>query len=212
MRRITVFDHLGKSPDSGPSRQLVSSSSRYGLTSGSYKAEHLKLTDNGSKVFGNSMPEKERRSVVFDLAIAQSDVFNRLYDRLKDKRVPAADVMHDELAQLGVSPEDRSKCAETFLSNIRYLGLVRNLSGVDRLISMDQALEGITEPGKEIDTGQPAPATPEPIPEPMPSRNESLPTLHIDIQIHIDAAASAEQIDQTFSSMARHLYGKNSGE
>ncbi|MCI0439855.1 MAG: DUF5343 domain-containing protein [Chloroflexi bacterium] len=34
------------------------------------------------------------------------------------------------------------------------------------------------------------------------------PSLHIDIQIHIDASASSEQIDSIFSSMARHLYGK----
>lgn len=31
------------------------------------------------------------------------------------------------------------------------------------------------------------------------------PTLHIDIQIHIDPSSSASQIDQIFKSMARHL-------
>lgn len=34
-----------------------------------------------------------------------------------------------------------------------------------------------------------------------------LPSLHIDIQIHIAADARPEQIDQIFASMARHLYG-----
>lgn len=33
------------------------------------------------------------------------------------------------------------------------------------------------------------------------------PALHIDIQVHIDATASAEQIDFIFASMAKHLYG-----
>lgn len=32
------------------------------------------------------------------------------------------------------------------------------------------------------------------------------PNVHLDIQIHIPADASAEQIDQIFESMARHLY------
>ena len=32
------------------------------------------------------------------------------------------------------------------------------------------------------------------------------PTVHIDIQIHIPADATLEQIDQIFASMARHLY------
>jgi hypothetical protein len=33
------------------------------------------------------------------------------------------------------------------------------------------------------------------------------PALHIDVQIHISPEASAEQIDQIFASMAKHLYG-----
>lgn len=36
------------------------------------------------------------------------------------------------------------------------------------------------------------------------------PALHIDVQIHIDSTASAEQIDQIFASMARHIYKKHS--
>lgn len=32
------------------------------------------------------------------------------------------------------------------------------------------------------------------------------PNVHLDIQIHIPADASVEQIDQIFESMARHLY------
>lgn len=33
------------------------------------------------------------------------------------------------------------------------------------------------------------------------------PTLHIDIQVHISPEASADQIEQVFASMAKHLYG-----
>lgn len=34
------------------------------------------------------------------------------------------------------------------------------------------------------------------------------PALHVDVQIHIDASASPEQIEQIFVSMARYLYGR----
>lgn len=34
------------------------------------------------------------------------------------------------------------------------------------------------------------------------------PALHLDIQVHIDASASPDQIDHIFASMARHLYGR----
>ncbi len=34
------------------------------------------------------------------------------------------------------------------------------------------------------------------------------PTVHLDIQIHLPADLSPDQIDQIFSSMAKHLYGR----
>lgn len=34
------------------------------------------------------------------------------------------------------------------------------------------------------------------------------PTVHIDLQIHIPADATSEQIDHIFASMAKHLYPK----
>lgn len=34
------------------------------------------------------------------------------------------------------------------------------------------------------------------------------PEVHIDVQIHIDASASADQIEAIFASMAKHLYDK----
>ena len=39
--------------------------------------------------------------------------------------------------------------------------------------------------------------------DPLKSRR---PEIHIDIQIHIDASASREQIDAVFESMSKHLY------
>jgi hypothetical protein len=38
------------------------------------------------------------------------------------------------------------------------------------------------------------------------------PAIHINLQIHISADASPEQIDQVFASMAKHVYQKGSAE
>lgn len=45
-----------------------------------------------------------------------------------------------------------------------------------------------------------------PTPEPSKPTSGAGPNVHLDIQIHIPADASAEQIDQIFESMSRHLY------
>lgn len=47
-----------------------------------------------------------------------------------------------------------------------------------------------------------------PEPPTPPGNSQSGPTVHLDIQIHIPADATPEQIDQIFSSMARHLYAR----
>lgn len=38
------------------------------------------------------------------------------------------------------------------------------------------------------------------------------PSVHIDVQVHIAPESSAEQIDQIFASMAKHLYGVRNDE
>jgi len=43
----------------------------------------------------------------------------------------------------------------------------------------------------------------------LPQQEKSQPNLHIDVQVHIAADASTEQIDAVFASMAKHLYGAN---
>lgn len=40
----------------------------------------------------------------------------------------------------------------------------------------------------------------------------SRPSLHVDIQIHISSDATAEQIDQVFASMAKHLYSSRTND
>ena len=47
VRRLTLFDHLHKSPESGHSRLLVTASSKYGITNGGYQAEYIELTEIG---------------------------------------------------------------------------------------------------------------------------------------------------------------------
>lgn len=41
------------------------------------------------------------------------------------------------------------------------------------------------------------------------SQQSPTPSLHIDVQVHIAADATPEQIDQIFASMSKHLYGRN---
>jgi len=79
----------------------------------------------------------------------------------------------------------------------------------------DSGRVNTASPTKKTTTRSPAPKKAEASrdavahePPAPPVKPDAGPTVHLDIQIHIPADATPEQIDQIFSSMARHLYAK----
>ena len=210
LRRMTMFDRMGKSPDSGPSRALTITSSRYGLTSGGKNAEHIVLTEIGHDIVGGRLSEPQLRGKSFECAIGQFDLFRQLYERLKNLRLPAEDVLCDQLTQLGLDTLDTGHAAEIFLANAKYVGLIKEVSGSERLVSIEQLIEELPD-GTTDDSTEPVVV---PTRTTTPTKENTLvaagngrPSLHIDIQVHIDPTSSAEQIDQIFASMAKHFYG-----
>lgn len=218
IRRLTLFGKLGRSPTSGPGRELVTSSSKYGLTSGSYKAPSLSITDKGRMALSVDESPREAIEMQFQLAIGQIEPFNNLYEKLKDQRIPTDEVLGDELVNVGVDDSDRSKATEIFTANLRFLDLIHDISGNAYVRTIEQVLEEKPEKSTSATEGSPkshgtdAPDTPvEPAEDTRKATpRPNLPELHVDIQIHIDSTASSEQIDQIFASMARHLYGRDS--
>jgi len=142
VRRVTLFDHLNRSPESGPSRQAVTNSSRYGLTEGSYKAETLKLTEDGFKAVNPDSSPRERARSQFQLAIAGIAPFNALYERFTGNKLPAQQVMRDFLVgDHGMSEEDAKEAVELFILNAREIGLLQTLSGAERILTLDHMLD-----------------------------------------------------------------------
>jgi hypothetical protein len=141
IRRLTLFEQLDKSPESGRSRQMITNSSRYGLTIGSYGAEWLELTELGRTATDEEAPARERLRARFTLAIAQIEPFNLLYERLSGHRVPAHAAMRDILAEAGVPSDQLQECVDTFIVNAKFLGLLRTIGGSERLISIEQLLD-----------------------------------------------------------------------
>ena len=218
IRRVTLFGKIGRSPTSSLSRDIVTSSSKYGLTSGSYAAPSLSVTDNGRIAMSVETSPRQAVEMQFQLAIGQFEPFNSLYEKLQDHRIPGDEVLKDELGNLGVDNSDRSKAAEIFTANLRFLGLIHNISGNDFIRSIEQVLEETSEKPTGATEASPKPhGTDLPDAPVIPvegdrkdTRGPNLPELHVDIQIHIDSTASPEQIDQIFASMAQHLYGRES--
>ncbi len=142
VRRVTLFDHLNRSPESGASRQSITNSSRYGLTKGGYQAETLTLTEDGSRAVNPDASPREKARAKFKLAIAGVPPFNALYERFSGGKLPAQQVMRDFLVgQEETSEQDAKEAVELFILNAREIGLVQTLSGAERILTLDHMLD-----------------------------------------------------------------------
>lgn len=146
VRRLTLFETLERSPDSGPTRKLITASGQYGLTNGAYNAEVLSLTDLGSTASDPAAPEHAKAKARIELAILNIAPFKAIFEKYAAGRLPQVSVMRDAAAEAGVASDDVAECVETFLANARFVGLVRTIAGTEHLVSVDDALDQLPAP------------------------------------------------------------------
>lgn len=140
VKRLTLFDQLGKSPESGGSRQLIINSGKYGLTRGGVQAENIELTPQGQKAVDEQVTPREQARVRAELAITAIEPFQKLYEKFVGNKLPAHAVLIDAARDAGIEPEHAAEAVDTFVVNLRFVGLLRTLSGAERIISLDMLL------------------------------------------------------------------------
>lgn len=153
VRRLTLFEELGRSAESGPSRQQITNSGRYGITTGGYQAEWIELTEQGQRATSPETPPRQRLRGRYALAIESIPPFKALYDEFVGKKLPSQSVMRDFLRDLGLPDSEIQECIDTFIVNAKFVGLLRPVAGSERLLSLDHAADELGP------AAQPDPAT-----------------------------------------------------
>lgn len=141
VRRLSLFDHLQKSPESGPSRQLIVNANKYELIKGNYAAEQIELTPDGLKSVDDEMPAREQIKSRIQLAIQKIEPFSKLYERFSGNKLPARAALIDAINEFDVPAELAEEAVDTFVVNLRFLGLLQTLSGAERIITIDHLLD-----------------------------------------------------------------------
>ena len=170
IRRLTLFDQIGKAPESGPSRTLITASSKYGFTNGGTKSEFIELTEDGRIAFNPDTKESERVKAKFRTIIQSNEFFNGLYEKYKNSKLPVKSVLIDSLSELGLDEAYRESGAELFIANAKYVGIIKVLSGAERIVPIEQVVEelanerlvqveGKNDYATEIDNNNPIDAT-----------------------------------------------------
>jgi predicted nucleotide-binding protein len=115
---------IEKSPGSSDFRMLLSSSIKYGLSTGSYNQSKVALTALARDIVAPTSDEAKNKSLL--QAAFMPPLFKSIFGAYKGKKVPDMQFFQNALVRdFGVSRDQAARCAAVFYENAEYLGLVR---------------------------------------------------------------------------------------
>ena len=115
---------IEKSPGSSDFRMLLSSSIKYGLSTGSYNQTRIALTTLARDIVAPTSDEAKNRAL-FQSAF-MPPLFKSIFGAYKGKKVPDMQFFQNALVRdFRVSRDQADRCAAVFYENADYLGLIR---------------------------------------------------------------------------------------
>ena len=128
MQTDLLAKELGTSAKSSAFMQKLNSSSKYGLTAGSYSDEYIELTKLGEAITAPSSA-KEREESILEAA-TKPDIFRKFYRIYAGKRMPEDIYASNTLArEMGVPKELTEECLGIIRRNGLVAGLVSDRRG-----------------------------------------------------------------------------------
>jgi len=152
---IETAEALGMSPGSSDYRTILSSSIKYGLTTGSFNSERVSLEERGRNVVEPTNDESKRVALVE--AALTPPTFRSIYQHFRGKKLPEQAFFENTIIrEFQVPREHAKKCVEVFMRNVESVGLVRNISTGKWLTTSPAQLE---DPQTEapVNGGKPEP-------------------------------------------------------
>jgi hypothetical protein len=127
MTAIDLGTALGISPGSSAIRTINAAASAYGLTGGTYKTTFTMRSVGQAIVAPTSDDERVQTLVT---AALTPPLFKQIYDYYKGKKAPERPYLINTLVrEFKVDADQAGVCAEIFLANMRYVGLMRQTPG-----------------------------------------------------------------------------------
>ena len=86
--RLTLLKQMNLSPTSSGTQVLITTSGKYGITKGTYAAEHLELTPAGRVATDKNSGPRALAQARFELGIKNVKPFEVLYTKYRGKNFP----------------------------------------------------------------------------------------------------------------------------
>lgn len=124
---LETAEAIEMSPGSSEFRAILSSSIKYGLTSGSYNTERVSLENRGRDIVEPTSDEARHQGLVE--AALTPPTFKAMYQAFKGKKLPEPAFFENLVVrEFGVPKEHAKKCVDIFVANMEHVGLVKSLS------------------------------------------------------------------------------------
>ena len=131
---------IEKSPGSSDFRMLLSSSIKYGLTTGSFNQSKITLTELARDIVAPTSDGSKNKALLKSVFTPQ--LFQSIFASYKGKKVPDMQFFQNALVRdFGVSKDQAARCAAIFYENAEYLGLVRQATTGKWLASEPTVIE-----------------------------------------------------------------------
>jgi hypothetical protein len=157
IRRLTFLKATDRSATSSSTHALITNSSKYNITKGSYAAEWLETTVDGKLAASSETPPRAQLQARFNLAIEGIPPLKALYEEHKNKRLPSHEVMKDFLHLADSTIDNLSECIDLFIVNAKYLGLLQTIAGSETLIPIEHVIDELKPDGGFSINGSSAP-------------------------------------------------------
>lgn len=144
---------IEKSPGSSDFRMLLSSSIKYGLSTGSYNQSRIALTALARDIVAPTSDEAKNKAL-FQSAF-MPPLFKSIFGAYKGKKVPDMQFFQNALVRdFGVSRDQADRCVTVFYENADYLGLIRQATTGKWLASEPTGITSQEELVKAEESGE----------------------------------------------------------
>ena len=154
--RITLAKSLDNSPSSSSFRQLITASTSYGLTKGSYAAEKITLTPLGTSIVSPTTDDEQSESV--KKALFNVNFFKKFYSKFNNGKIPRKDLLLNTLhREFDIPVSSTEQCYNILIKNAKELGLITMIKEAEyiQLNKISTSIKGKKLPTDipEIDKG-----------------------------------------------------------
>lgn len=203
----TIASALGLSETSSAFESRVAAARWFGLIepsgSGLYRATRLCIS-----LFDPPGGEQDRVKAR-QIAFLNYERFRKLYELLPPTRVERQRIGSLAVMHCDIPPSRKEEFVSIFLDSAEYAKLVVIADDVVHRLDVERGNTNTTLREEKQQNGSDVePQYHSTLKEAGSRGFASLPSLHIDLQIHFSPDMTESQIDQVFKSIAKYLYGR----